>query len=90
MPKEPVSAKLLPTAIVRLRFMRAHVYFRRQGETAFRDLGNRDIGSVPAENDKVIINVDRETIQAKVCRVRTFLPQKHEPEHDPDVYLESV
>jgi len=36
--------------------MRVRVYFRRNGEPAFRDLGNQEMGSVPAEDDSVIIN----------------------------------
>jgi hypothetical protein len=70
--------------------MRTHVFFRRTGETVYRDLGNREMGSVPAESDNVIINVDRETIPARVVRVRTFLPAAHRPAQDPEVYLESV
>jgi hypothetical protein len=68
--------------------MRARVYFRRKGEPTFRDLGSREMGSVPPEDDNVIINIDGETIQARVDRVRTFVATKHEPARDPDVYLE--
>jgi hypothetical protein len=69
--------------------MRVHVYLRRQGETEFRDLGNRDMGSVPAEDDNVVINIGGETIRARVARVRTFLPVEHQRPRDPEVYLES-
>jgi hypothetical protein len=70
--------------------MRIHIYFRRNGETAFRDLGSREMGSVPAEDDRVVINVDRETISARVSRVRTFEPAAHQAARDPEVYLEST
>ena len=70
--------------------MQARVFFRRKGEAAFRDLGSRDMGSVPAEDDNVIINIDGETIQARVDRVRSFLASKHQPDRDPEVYLETL
>jgi len=70
--------------------MRIHVYFRRNGETTIRDLGMREMGSVPAQDDDVIINVDRQTISAKVTRVRTFLPVEHQAQRDPEIYLEST
>lgn len=70
--------------------MRIHVYFRRSGETEFRDLGFREMGSVPAQDDNVIINVERQTISARVARVRTFLPVEHQPQRDPEIYLEGA
>jgi hypothetical protein len=70
--------------------MRVRVYIRRKGEPSFRDLGSRDMGSVPAENDNVVINVKGETIQARVDRVRSFMASPHQPERDPEVYLESL
>jgi hypothetical protein len=48
------------------------------------------MGSVPAENDNVVINIDGETIQARVDRVRSFVAAKHQPERDPEVYLDSL
>ena len=70
--------------------MRIHVYFRRNGETDFRDLGFREMGSVPAEDDNVIINLERQTISARVTRVRTFLPVQHQAQRDPEIYLEGA
>jgi hypothetical protein len=70
--------------------MRIHVYFRRNGETAYRDLGFREMGSVPAQDDNVIINVDRQTISARVTRVRSFLPVEHQAQRDPEIYLEGA
>jgi hypothetical protein len=69
--------------------MRVRIYFRRQG-AEFRDLGDREMGSVPAENDTVLIKFEGEAIQARVCRVRAFLSRAHQPDRDPEVYLEST
>jgi hypothetical protein len=66
--------------------MRVRVYLRRKGEPNFRDLGSREMGSVPPEDNLVIINIDGATVQARVDRVRTFEPSPR----DPEVYLESV
>ena len=70
--------------------MRVRVYLRKKGEPTFRDLGSREMGSVPSEDAVVIINVDGGTTQARVEKVRTFEPTKHQPARDPDVYLEGV
>jgi hypothetical protein len=48
------------------------------------------MGSVPAQDDNVIINVDRQTISARVTRVRSFLPVEHQAQRDPEIYLEGA
>ena len=66
--------------------MRVRIFLRRQGETNFRDLGSREMGSVPPEDNLVVINVDGATVQARVGRVRTFEPSPR----DPEIYLDTV
>ena len=70
--------------------MQVHVYFRHKGEATFRDLGNRDMGSVPPEDDVVVINIEGETLRAKVGKTRTYVATKHQPARDPDVYLDGM
>jgi hypothetical protein len=70
--------------------MQVHVYFRRKDETDFRDLGNRDMGSVPPEDDIVVINLEGQTLRAKVEKTRTYVASKHQPARDPDVYLGGI
>lgn len=44
------------------------------------------MGSVPPEDNLVVINIDGATVQARVGRVRTFEPSPR----DPEIYLEAV
>lgn len=76
--------------LIRLRVMRVRVYFRWKGQAEFSDMGNREMGSVPANDDKVVVKFAGDAVQANVCRVRTFLPREHHPAQDPEVYLEST
>ena len=48
--------------------MRVRIFLRRQGETNFRDLGFREMGSVPVEDDNVIINLERQVLKLAVQR----------------------
>ena len=73
-----------------LGVMRVRIYFRRKGQAEFSDLGNREMGSIPADDDKVVVKFAGDAIQANVCRVRTFLPREHYPAQDPEVYLEAT
>jgi len=70
--------------------MRVRVYLRRKGEPNFRDLGSREMGSVPPEDDIVVLNIEGATTRARVERVRTYEDTKHQPARDPEVYLESL
>ena len=91
MPTRPLNVRLSRiNNAVGLKSMRVRVYLRRKGEPNFRDLGSREMGSVPPEDAIVVINVEGATTRARVERSRSFEPIKHQHDRDPEVYLEIV
>jgi hypothetical protein len=68
----------------------AHIYFRKKGEPAFRDLGTKEMNSVPSVGGKVLIDIDGKKVEARVDRVNEFVPHHHRAAPEPSIWLEAI
>lgn len=70
--------------------VRAHVYFRRKGERAYRDLGTREMNNVPPAGGQETIDIDGKSVEARVVKVDKFVAHKHRPAPEPNIWIEAI
>ena len=70
--------------------VRAHVYFRRKGESDYRDLGFIEMGSVPSKGGRFSFKIYGRTVEARVVKVNEFKEPEHRPAPEPIIWLETI
>jgi len=70
--------------------MRALVYFRRKGQTNYRQLGLQDMTVLPPTGSDVTVDVDGTLTQARIMDRREFVSRKHRKPRDLSLYLQGV
>lgn len=70
--------------------MRALVYFRRKGETTYRELGLQEMKALPPKGSDVTVEVDGRITRARVLDRREFVSSKHQTPRDLSLYLEGL
>ena len=69
--------------------MRALVYFRRKGETNYRELGLQEMKVLQPKGGDVTVEIGGELIRARVLDRREFVSEQQTP-RDLSLYLEGV
>jgi len=84
---EPRDMRRLPCTG---RLMRAWLYFRRKGETTYRELGLQELRELPLRGCEVTLEVDGKVAQARVLDYREFISDGYQTPRDLSLYLEGV
>ena len=70
--------------------MQAWLYFRRKGETAYRELGLQEVKELPPKGCEVTLEIDGKVAQARVLDRREFVSYGYQTPRDLTLYLEGV
>ena len=69
--------------------MQALLFFRRKGETTYRELGLQEMRELPQRGSDVTVEVDGKVAQARVVDRRESVCSEHKP-RGLSLYLEGV
>ena len=70
--------------------MLAHIYFRRNGETNYLDLGIQEMNDLPPKGGYARLRVDGDETQVRVVSRREFLSRKRRPPRPPTLFVEAT